>query len=764
MVSHTFFSRVSLLLFVLLSLATAPPAIAQALLSGQITDPQGEALIGVNVLAGNGLGSSTDAEGHYRLELDAGNYEIEFSYVGYQNQTREVQLNEGQKLEINIKLSEATDELGILVVSGSLYEKKLEEEVVSIEVLGSDYIERTASRSLDQAVNRLAGVYLADGQINMRGGTGYSFGVGSRVMMVVDGQPLLSADRGDVKWSMIPMENIEQVEVIKGASSVLYGSGALNGVVHVRTAWPGIEPETKIVVYQGLYGNPKREELKWWDSNPIFYGGRFSHAQRFGNFDLVVGGSAESNQSYIREELREHARLNFKTRYRPKKFDGRLSFGLNGNSHYFNEGLFLLWDNANEGAYVSMPGADDMNSYLWSTLDPWVTYFDKGGNRHSFKGRYYHVASYFSANNRAAAKLLNGDYQFQKRFKKDASLTVGASNMGLIIRDKDIGDWNGNLLSIFAQADKEWGARVTVNAGMRWESFSLDTVIVNALPVFRGGLSVRVSPNNWIRASFGQGFRFPSITERFVNTEIAGTIKVLPNPDLRPEIGWNAEIGSKQVFNGLNWKGYLDAALFLTEYTDMTEFLFGIYPDGLGFKNENVGPARIAGLEVAAQGTGFLGRVPLTVQGGWTYCYPADLTIDNSLTNAGNYIRNWFANFDGDDPEVAKTLLRYRFRHIAKLDVEAGFDRFRIGVNVQYFSFMDRIDDVFNYFITGVEDFRAAREGQGDLILGGRMSYEVTSQSTLSLQIQNGANREYSLRPGRMDAPRTYTLQYRIVL
>jgi len=70
-----------------------------------------------------------------------------------------------------------------------------------------------------------------------QGGSGYSYGAGSRVLVLVDDLPLLSPDAGDVKWDYLPVENISQVEIIKGASSVLYGSSALNGIINVRTAY-----------------------------------------------------------------------------------------------------------------------------------------------------------------------------------------------------------------------------------------------------------------------------------------------------------------------------------------------------------------------------------------------------------------------------------------------------------------------------------------------------------------------------------------------
>ena len=65
---------------------------------------------------------------------------------------------------------------------------------------------------------------MVDGEPQIRSGSGFSYGAGSRVMVMVDDLPVLSGDAGRPTASSF--ENLEQIEVIKGASSVLYGSAA----------------------------------------------------------------------------------------------------------------------------------------------------------------------------------------------------------------------------------------------------------------------------------------------------------------------------------------------------------------------------------------------------------------------------------------------------------------------------------------------------------------------------------------------------------
>ena len=93
-------------------------------------------------------------------------------------------------------------------------------------------------------MNQSPSVHIVDGQANIRSGSGWSYGAGSRVMVMVDGMPLMNGDQGGVEWQLVPMENISQIEVIKGASSVLFGSSALNGTINIRTAY---QPENLLI-------------------------------------------------------------------------------------------------------------------------------------------------------------------------------------------------------------------------------------------------------------------------------------------------------------------------------------------------------------------------------------------------------------------------------------------------------------------------------------------------------------------------------------
>ena len=272
-------------------------------ITGTISDKvTAEKLIGVNIISNNGKGTATDINGKYSLKLDAGNHQITYKYLGYESVIKDISLKNGEEKNLDVKLLTATEHLGTVVVSAGKFEQKLEEITVSMEVIKPSLIENKNTTNIQTALDQVPGVNITDGQANIRGGSGWSYGAGSRVLVMVDDMPLISGDAGQVQWKLIATENINQVEIIKGASSVLYGSSALNGVINIRTAFPtqkDIDKSTasvpgkkfpgysKVNMHFGLIDKPEREELNWnGEKRRAFKGVEFLHAMKLKNLDL----------------------------------------------------------------------------------------------------------------------------------------------------------------------------------------------------------------------------------------------------------------------------------------------------------------------------------------------------------------------------------------------------------------------------------------------------------------------------------------------
>ena len=161
-------------------------------------------------------------------------------------------------------------QIGQIVVSANKTEQRIAELTVSMELIKSGDFLKTHITDAQELINKTSGIEVLDGQASIRGGSGFSYGVGSRVLALIDGLPVLSPDAGNIKWQYLPLENISQVEIIKGASSVLYGSSALNGIINFRTADATNIPVTEFFAETGIFGKPENTNWKWWDSPRIF--------------------------------------------------------------------------------------------------------------------------------------------------------------------------------------------------------------------------------------------------------------------------------------------------------------------------------------------------------------------------------------------------------------------------------------------------------------------------------------------------------------
>ena len=210
------------LLFLLSTLIFPTIHSQNAILKGVLMDGDyNEPLIGANVVLNTGIGASTNLEGEYSLSIQPGSYTVEFKYVGYKTISKSINLENGEIKIINLTLQPSINQLDDIVVSASKYEQKLGEVPVSMAIIKPALIENKATRDAEAIIEQVPGVQVNENQISIRGGSGWSYGAGSRVLVMVDEMPMLAGDANDIKFSAIPMENIAQIEVLKGASSVL---------------------------------------------------------------------------------------------------------------------------------------------------------------------------------------------------------------------------------------------------------------------------------------------------------------------------------------------------------------------------------------------------------------------------------------------------------------------------------------------------------------------------------------------------------------
>lgn len=768
-------------------------------------------LIGVSIVTSTGIGTTTDIDGNYILKLPEGNHTIFYTYIGYETKKAEVNLAKDEVVFFDFKMKESAQSLETVVISTSKFKKELKEAVSSVQVIGANSIQNRVSTDLKDAVRTIPGFQIIDGQPSIRGGSGFAYGAGSRVIVVVDGQPLMSADRGDVKWNFIPLENVEQIEVLKGAASVLYGASALNGIINLKTAEPSDNPYTSLSFYNKVFGNPKRAISKWWNTPRHITGVTFAHRRKIGRFDLTLGANLHDNQSYLDGADERHSRFTMNLRYRPK-FQ-RLTYGINANYTDSYEQVYVIWKNAEDGILKSDDDNQKYYRFLNFNIDPWINYFDRWNGKHTLKTRYYKTRQFISRGNNDG-DLVNFDYQFLKETEINLNFIVGANYMYRRMYNFDAGtggEFTASQTSFFTQADQKIGKH-NFSAGMRLESYKIDDKQTKVIPSFRAGANFHINNKNNLRASFGQGYRLPSFIESFVNVTAGEYINILPNPFLKPEDGWSAELAWRKSFGNNKTGGFFDFATFWQEYENMIEFQFGYYQEELdslialglvdesdlgnpiaafGFRSDNITKTRIAGFETTFNlSHKFDDESAINGNMGYTYVYPIDLSsfqplsevaendTSTNLIRPGEFIKNAIGAFvsDPSDPELSN-LLKYRFRHSVAGEIEYVGKKFDVGFNFNFYSHMEKIDEIFygegefaniikiidsdGQPINGLKDWRDANP-DGIWVLNARAAYKLNEEFRILFGVENFLNKEYAIRPARLEAPRTFVMQCRL--
>ncbi len=730
----------------------------------------------VSITLDKKINAITDTNGFFSFTSSPGKHQIKVSRVGYKNYDLNFEEQLEGKRDFQVLLVPFVNQLSQVVVAGSRSEKEISREVSSVSIIQPYLISNSNSADLSEVLNKVPGVTVVDGQATIRGGVGFSYNTGSRIAVLLDDMPLLGADLGDIRWTFLPIESAEQIEVIKGAASVLYGSSALNGTVNVRTGWGKEKPQTKIQIYQGILSDPKRLETKWWNnaSHPMNQGLFYSHKQSWKKFDLVVCGNLNAVRSHLMYNDNFRARNYLKTRYR---FNKNFSAGINVNFMYEHGGRFFLWQDADSGALKQYNDLVRNDFFRVFSIDPHADW-QKGKSTHSFKARFYQIRRFTAKtptpnDNDAIANIYAFDYNYKRELIKNLQLTAGSYITSLwAIGNVYKGTFAGFSAAGFSQLDYRYH-RWSFALGGRYEVNGLNEYAAPTGLLKRVGANYQVASKTFLRANYSEGFRFPTIGEKYVDDKVSGLI-IFPNPDLVSEKGWTAEIGVQQGFRIGNFNGVLDFAFFNQEYDSMIEFRFDQwlssvdYPalpifQRVGFKAVNIGQTRTAGFEIGISGEGRIYDVLIRTIGGYTYSLPVNLSTDPQMEDWGYYSKALFNSIGKlDSTKYHNALLPYRNRTTAKWDIEGTWKKFSMGYSFNYYSSYEKIDQFFTVFIPSFQTF-IDRSGKGNFVHNLRVSYQMTQQSRIAFLVNNFLNEEYATRPGKIDPMRSFNLQLRIM-
>ncbi len=726
-----------------LLLVSAPlPAAAQGVLRGSVRDKDGAAIGGASIaIPGTTLSTRTDLQGGYRIAVvPAGRVRVHAAALGYGPIDTAVALTGGDSTTLDFTLRSAPLELPPLDVVSTKVARFGERPATSVVQIPEREIDQRAVNTVDEAVDKAAGIQMLNGQINIRGSTGYIQGLNSRVLLLVDGVPMNQGDRGGINWDLLPVDQIERVDILKGAGSSLYGSAALGGVVNLATRDVPEGVHVRVRLTGGAYGNPPDELWRFRERTGLQGGGDVSGSYGTTTFGGRLAAGARHSDGYREQDDGDHWQIAGRARWQASprtRVDMSSAWAVD---HYnvplawcrqgqcddrgqafqpFKVATAALgsWTDSRKG-YIAVQARTVVSErFAWQARGSWfrTSFFDQRPPN----GSEFGIANRFGAELRAEAH-------------PDSMRTVlVGSEMTLSDVTSDIfGNHSQSEYAAYGESDQAVGV-FRFTAGARIDFLAVDGGSLSAVVSPRLGGTVPTDHKGGVlRASIGRGFRAPTVAERFVHTFAEG-LEVIPNPNLLPETAWSLELGhtTAPLLHALR----LDAALFWTEARQLIEPRLILIEESPNdsipnlvpkIQLQNVTRARIAGLDVAILTAPIPDRLTATL----SYTYLSTRRQVAGDTSAGGP-------------------LAFRPKHLLTLSADYNLGAVGVGADCRYASRVERIE------LEGFVDARRVPVKVLDLRAGWKQG-----PVELRLLAANVLNYMYNLVPQTLAPVRTVTL------
>ena len=626
-------------------------------IGGRVLDAKtNEPLPGVNVVVqGTTIGAATDEKGLFIIKnVPAGVYTINATMIGFAPGVRAgVSVTADGTTPVVLRLAESLIEVPTTVVTASKRAQSFMETPASVGILNSKQISQQNFVTLDKALEFTPGVNVMGGQLNIRGSSGYSRGAGSRVLLLVDGIPMMPGDSGDIKWDALPTNEIDHVEIVKGAASALYGSSAMGGVINVINKDPGDTPKTTLKVTGGLYSDPHYPQWKWTDRTRNYSQQDLAHERAFGKLKVRAAIGRRQSTGFAQNGQYQRNSLFLKTKY---FFSPTSNLMIYGNYADDDHGSIIQWIDLNSPLEVSPENRHDtIFSSKLQTGGMLTTVLSKRVGM-KVRGSYYrnHFEDRF-VDNRDQATSHNAELesQFDVELGRGHATTVGITVSRNDIRSTIFSKHEIRDFSDYGQHEWKVSEVVTLSGGARFDYHWVDTGLREWQTSPKLGLVYAPKPSLSFRLSTGRGFRSATAAEMFISTTTSG-FKVVPNIDLKSERAWSFEVGGQYIFPASR----LNVAAFWNDYDDLIEGNLIQLNSGTVIQFVNYNRARIRGIELELQNSFF--RQRLTVNSGYTYLDARDLTAD--------------------------AVLAYRPKHLFTVNGTYAFSRFSIGADFRYVS------------------------------------------------------------------------------
>ncbi len=535
-------------------------------------------------IAGTKMGTVSGRNGGFSIDdLPQGQYTVCVTYIGFQSEEKIVRVRDRSTETVEFLLVRTSIVAPEIEVHGAKADKNILEVPMRINMISSEAIRDNPGQSIPQILDYLSGVNLSstmgiysnNNVISMRGLSGNDQG---RTLVLVDDIPVNKADEGSVNWHLINKENVDQIKVIKGPGSALYGSNAMGGIINIKTRIPDEVISGTVTLEYGTFNTL---------GGRYFLSGRVKNKTPGKGFFYNLNGFYTRSDGYnaeIPEYLEKSDTFTVNTFVREADIGTKIGYQFNPSSS-LDISLNFFNDKRGRGVQIyEVDGAYERHG-TWQG----VVHYKGAKGDFSWKMHAYNLTEYFERLNefmREAeynlylVKSKRGDWggfmSASLGSIRNNLLTAGVEVRAGSVDGQDIYYTSTDLISnagkmenyaLFLQDEISlFDKRLDINAGLRFDyawfhkgsftienpSYSIeymlnfqDTVIpshswMQLNPKF--SIGYRFLPTMRIYLSVARGFRAPVLDDLCRSGKIRNGFKI-SNPGLKPEYIDNFEMG-----------------------------------------------------------------------------------------------------------------------------------------------------------------------------------------------------------------------------
>lgn len=489
--------------------------------------------------------------------------------------------------------------LGELVVSATRSRGRLENIPASISSIKAVDLTNDGISYLAEALPRAPGVTVNqtnpggyDMTVSIRGSSDFKIGsVNNRVLVFVDNRPVNQPDQGTVNWNMIPAEDIERVEVLRGPASAIYGSAAVGGVINIITK-------------NGRSDYANRALVRY---------GTFNTAELYAS----GGGAAGNFDGYVSARHKQSSGYRSNGDYRSDGVFGKGEYDFNPGGILGVASGYSLARGGNPG-FVGSSKAGRSRRYNRSEYFA-QAFYDLGRvETRQYNLSLFHTGHQYSVSdpdggnrNRYDSGLSGGTLLFDHKPWQVFRYLIGldakyATSESSVFMDVDEASFFSRDYAPYMQLEFEPLDWLILSGGARYDENEISTGQTFNSVSPKVGVILKPADGTRLRGAISRGFRVPTIGELYIKYESSFGLTFQGNPELNPEQIVAYEVGINQDIGNT---GNLDLVYFTNYYKDIIEFRYS-----LPVVSDNLNGARVRGLELSAQWRA-LGWLRLHLQG-----------------------------------------------------------------------------------------------------------------------------------------------------